>query len=162
MSPDLDHSSFFLRIVRGRRTAELPAGKPVAAVVKNEPGKGTSLGGGSAGTPGPSTSPTPTPGASSSDTAPQTGGSAAPDVSGAPGSSVSSTPSSKPAPTPTTHGSSAPVSSAPSVGGAVGSAGATLADGGPGCGHAPTMPTMSTTLILSLLVLGAGRIVHPV
>lgn len=104
---------------------ELIAGKPVAAVVKNEPGKGTSLGGGSAGTPGPSTSPTPTPDASSRDATPQTGSSAAPDVSGAPGSSVSSTPSSKPTPTATTHGSSAPVLSTPSVGGAVGSAGAT-------------------------------------
>jgi hypothetical protein len=52
--------------------AELIAGKPVAAVVRNEPGSGTSLGGGSTGTPSPSTSGTPTPDAST-DVAPPTG-----------------------------------------------------------------------------------------
>ncbi|KPI15597.1 hypothetical protein OK074_2042 [Actinobacteria bacterium OK074] len=64
-------------------TVELVMGKPVAAVVKNEPGRGTSVGGGSAGTPGPVGSRTPTPGASSGVGSP-TGGSATPDATTAP------------------------------------------------------------------------------
>jgi len=92
---------------------ELIMGKPVAAVVKNEPGRGTSVGGGTAGTPGPADSRTPTPGASSG-AASQTGGSASPDASAAP--DTSSRPSSSPSPSPN---SKASVSSAPSSGGAV-------------------------------------------
>jgi hypothetical protein len=63
--------------------AELIAGKPVAAVVRSEPGSGTSLGGGSTGTPSPSPSGTPTPGAST-DVAPPADASASPDASATP------------------------------------------------------------------------------
>ncbi len=96
---------------------ELIMGKPVAAVVKNEPGRGTSVGGGTAGTPGPADSRTPTPGASSG-AAPQTGSSASPDASAAP--DTSSAPSSSPSSSPRDS-----ASSAPSSGGAVSSSDAT-------------------------------------
>ena len=92
---------------------ELIAGKPVSAVVKNEPGKGTSVGGGSAGDSHPTTRPSLTPGTSRG-TASQPGGSAEPDASAAPetgsGSdpSESSTPESSP--TPETSASSVPSS----------------------------------------------------
>lgn len=98
---------------------ELIVGKPVAAVVKNEPGRGTSVGGGSAGTPGPADSQLPTPGASSG-TASQTAGSAAPEASTAPdtgsGPSADSSSSSSP---------SGSASSVPSSGAAVSSPDAT-------------------------------------
>ena len=98
---------------------ELIAGKPVAAVVRNEPGRGTSVGGGSAGSRGPADSVTPSPSASSG-SAPQTGGSASPDVSAAPdtssGPSSSSSSSSSSSPS-----SRASVSSGPSGSGAVSS-----------------------------------------
>ncbi|MDH6219481.1 hypothetical protein [Streptomyces pseudovenezuelae] len=90
---------------------ELIAGKPVSAVVKNEPGKGTSVGGGSADDSHPTTRPSLTPGTSSG-TAPQPRGSTTPDASAAPetgsGSepSQSSTPESSP--TPETSASSVP------------------------------------------------------
>ncbi len=106
---------------------ELIMGKPVAAVVKNEPGRGTSVGGGTAGTPGPADSRTPTPGASSG-AASQTGDSASPDASAAPDTSSrpSSSPSSSPSPSSSSSSSSkASVSSAPSSGGAVRSSNAT-------------------------------------
>ncbi|MCX4767793.1 hypothetical protein OG562_43935 [Streptomyces sp. NBC_01275] len=74
---------------------ELIAGKPVAAVVRNEPGKGTSVGGGSAGTSGPTDSPTPTP-AASRGAAPQTDGSDSPDASTAPDTSSAPSPSHSP------------------------------------------------------------------
>ncbi|WP_328847077.1 hypothetical protein [Streptomyces sp. NBC_00258] len=94
---------------------ELIMGKPVAAVVKNEPGRGTSVGGGTAGTPGPADSGTPTPDASSG-TAPQTSISASPDRSSAQETSSGPSPSSSP-----TSSSRASVSSVPSSGGAVSS-----------------------------------------
>ncbi|MCX5334285.1 MULTISPECIES: hypothetical protein [unclassified Streptomyces] len=101
---------------------ELIAGKPVAAVVKNQPGRGTSVGGGTAGTPAPADSRTPTPGASSG-TAPQTDSSAAPDASSAPdtssGPGFSSGPSASLSAGPSDPAPSA--SSAPSSDGAVNS-----------------------------------------
>ncbi|MER5223933.1 hypothetical protein [Streptomyces flaveus] len=100
---------------------ELIMGKPVAAVVKNEPGRGTSVGGGTAGTPSPADSRTPTPGTSSG-AAPQTSISASPDESAAP--DTSSPPSSSSSPSPSSS-SRASVSSAPSSGGAVSSSDAT-------------------------------------
>ncbi|MFE9605575.1 hypothetical protein [Streptomyces hokutonensis] len=65
---------------------ELVMGKPIAAAVRGESGKGTSMGGGSAGTPAPAHSPTPTPLGSSS-TGSRTGGSASPSASAEPDSS---------------------------------------------------------------------------
>lgn len=100
---------------------ELIMGKPVAAVVKNEPGRGTSVGGGSAGTPDPADNRVPTPGASSG-TAPQTAGSASPEESTAPDTS------SGPSADPSSSSSSSPsgsASSAPSSGAAVSSPDAT-------------------------------------
>ncbi|MEU9882003.1 hypothetical protein [Streptomyces phaeochromogenes] len=95
---------------------ELIMGKPVAAVVKNEPGRGTSVGGGTAGTPGPAESGTPTPDPSGG-TAPQTSISASPDESSAPETG------SGPSPSASTSSSSRPsVSSVPSSGSAVSSA----------------------------------------
>ncbi|GAA2656510.1 hypothetical protein [Streptomyces vastus] len=102
---------------------ELIMGKPVAAVVKNEPGRGTSVGGGAAGTPSPADSRTPTPGTSSG-AAPQTSIYASPDESAAP--DTSSRPSSSPSSSSSSSSSSkASVSSAPSSGGAVSSSDAT-------------------------------------
>jgi hypothetical protein len=93
---------------------ELIMGKPVAAVVRNEPGRGTSVGGGSAGTPGPADKLTPTPDASGA-AAPQTGSSASPDASAAPdtssGPSPSHSPSSRPSSSPRASASSGPSSS---------------------------------------------------
>lgn len=95
--------------------AELIAGKPVAAVVKNEPGSGTSLGGGSTGTPSPSTSGTPTPGAST-DVAPPTDASAPPDASASP-DDASATPDRAPSPSLSpSSGVSVPLSPVPSSG----------------------------------------------
>lgn len=88
---------------------ELIAGKPVSAVVKNEPGRGTSVGGGTDGNSGPADSQTPTPGVSG-DTAPQTVSPAAPDASAEP--DTSSDPSVSPSPS---SSPSAPASSAPSA-----------------------------------------------
>lgn len=101
---------------------ELIAGKPVAAVVKNEPGRGTSVGGGTAGTPEPADSRTPTPGASSG-AAPQTTSPASPDASAAPdtGSGLSSSPSASPS----TSAPAPSASSASSGEGAVSSSEAT-------------------------------------
>jgi hypothetical protein len=97
---------------------ELIAGKPVAAVVRDEPGSGTSLGGGSTGTPRPSPSGTPTPGAST-DVAPPADASASASVS--PGASASpdasATPSGTPSPGPSS-GVSAPPLPVPSSGSA--------------------------------------------
>jgi hypothetical protein len=99
---------------------ELIAGKPVAAVVRNEPGSGTSLGGGSTGatgTPSPSTSGTPTP-AVSTDLAPPTdaSASASPDASAsASPDDPSVTPDRTPSAGPSTS-VSAPASSVPSSG----------------------------------------------
>ncbi|WP_371600502.1 hypothetical protein [Streptomyces sp. NBC_00564] len=98
---------------------ELIAGKPVAAVVKNEPGRGTSVGGGTAGTPEPADSRTPTPGASSG-AVPQTTSPASPGASAAPG--TGSAPSSSPSASPS---ASAPAPSASSSEGAVSSSEAT-------------------------------------
>ncbi|MFD9324498.1 hypothetical protein [Streptomyces sp. NPDC060065] len=98
---------------------ELIAGKPVAAVVKNEPGRGTSVGGGTAGTPEPADSRTPTPGASSG-AVPQTTSPASPDASTAP--DTGSGPSSSPNASPST---SAPAPSASSSEGAVSTSEAT-------------------------------------
>ncbi|WP_369250616.1 hypothetical protein [Streptomyces sp. R41] len=89
---------------------ELIAGKPVAAVVRNEPGRGTSVGGGSAGSRGPADSVTPTPGASSG-SAPQTGSSASPDASAAPDTASGPSPSHSPSSSPTVSASSGPSSS---------------------------------------------------
>jgi len=80
---------------------ELIAGKPVAAVVRNEQGSGTSVGGGTAGSPAPADSPTPTPAPDvPSDTAPETDSSAAPDASATPeassGTGFSTDPSASP------------------------------------------------------------------
>jgi hypothetical protein len=86
---------------------ELIAGKPIAAVVRSEPGRGTSVGGGSAGTPGSADSPTPIPDASSG-TAPQTSSSASPDVSAAPGTSSGPGPSHSSSSTPRASASSGP------------------------------------------------------
>lgn len=104
-------------------SVELIAGKPVAAVVKGEPGTGTSVGGGTAGTPAPADSRTPTPDASSG-TAPQTDSSSAPDVSEAPETSADPVASSSPSAAPSS-GTSAPVSSEPAGGDAVASSDAT-------------------------------------
>ncbi|MFJ2829849.1 hypothetical protein ACIPC1_20220 [Streptomyces sp. NPDC087263] len=98
---------------------ELIAGKPVSAVVKNEPGRGTSVGGGTDGDSAPADSPTPTPGVSSG-RAPQTGSSTAPDASPEP--DTSSGPSAIPSPS---ASPSAPASSVPSGDGAVSNSDAT-------------------------------------
>ncbi|MGX1907985.1 hypothetical protein ACWIID_03855 [Streptomyces phaeochromogenes] len=98
---------------------ELIMGKPVAAVVKNEPGRGTSVGGGTAGTPAPADSGTPTLDASSG-TAPQRSISASPEESSA--SEASPGPNASPSPS---SSSSASVSSVPSSGGAVNGSDAT-------------------------------------
>jgi hypothetical protein len=106
---------------------ELIMGKPVAAAVRNEQGRGTSVGGGSTGSRGPADSVTPTPGASSG-SAPQTGGSASPDASEAPDTSSGPGPSRSPASSPSASRSpasssshSASASSGPSGSGAVSS-----------------------------------------
>ncbi|NEC86658.1 hypothetical protein [Streptomyces sp. SID12501] len=104
-------------------SVELIAGKPVAAVVKGEPGRGTSMGGGTAGTPAPAVSRTPTPDASSG-TAPQTDSSSAPDTSEAPETSSDPVPSSSPTADPSS-GTSGSVSSVPSSGDVVASSDAT-------------------------------------
>ncbi|MGX9889288.1 hypothetical protein [Streptomyces sp. NPDC002276] len=62
---------------------ELIMGKPIAAAVRNESGKGTSMGGGSADTPARAPSPTPTPLATSG-AGSQSGGSASPSASAEP------------------------------------------------------------------------------
>ncbi len=105
---------------------ELIMGKPVAAVVKNEPGRGTSVGGGTAGTPDPADTRTPTPGASSG-SAPQTGSSASPDASMAPdtSSTPSSGSSSGPSASASSESSAPSAPSAPSSNGAVSSSDAT-------------------------------------
>lgn len=106
---------------------ELIMGKPVAAVVRNEQGRGTSVGGGSAGSRGPADNVTPTPGASSG-SAPQTGGSASPDASAVPDTSSGPSPSHSPdvSPSPSHSPGSSPspsssASSGPSGSGAVSS-----------------------------------------
>ncbi|XUL85692.1 hypothetical protein ACQ86D_02475 [Streptomyces galilaeus] len=65
---------------------ELIMGKPIAAAVRGESGKGTSMGGGSAGTPAPTHSATPTPLASSG-AGSRTGSSASPSASAEPDTS---------------------------------------------------------------------------
>ncbi|MFE2416407.1 hypothetical protein [Streptomyces hokutonensis] len=65
---------------------ELIMGKPIAAAVRGESGNGTSMGGGSAGTPAPAQSPTPTP-LTSSGTGSRTGGTASPSASAEPDTS---------------------------------------------------------------------------
>ncbi|MGW3106781.1 hypothetical protein [Streptomyces sp. NPDC001100] len=65
---------------------ELIMGKPIAAAVRGESGKGTSMGGGSAGTSAPAHSPTPTP-LGSSGAGSRTGGSASPSTSAEPDTS---------------------------------------------------------------------------
>ncbi|MEV1079663.1 hypothetical protein AB0I98_15650 [Streptomyces sp. NPDC050211] len=103
---------------------ELIMGKPVAAVVKNEPGRGTSVGGGTAGTPDPADRRTPTPGASSG-SAPQTGSSASPDASTAPDTSPAPSSSSSPSASASSESSAPSAPSAPSSNGAVSSSDAT-------------------------------------
>ncbi|MFD9444048.1 hypothetical protein ACFWBR_37530 [Streptomyces sp. NPDC060006] len=97
---------------------EVIMGRPVAAVVKNEPGRGTSVGGGTAGTPGPADNRTPTP-ADSSDAEPQTSSPASPDESAPPDTGSGPSASSVPEP------SSSSEASVPSGGGAVRSSDAT-------------------------------------
>lgn len=102
---------------------ELIMGKPVAAVVRNEQGRGTSVGGGSAGSSGPADSVTPTPGAPSG-SAPQTGGSGLPDASVAPDASAApdTGPGPSHSPSATASASSGPSRpSRPTSGGAVSS-----------------------------------------
>ncbi|WP_405530451.1 hypothetical protein OG426_51205 [Streptomyces canus] len=98
---------------------ELIMGKPVAAVVRDEPGRGTSVGGGSAGSRGPADEGTPTPGASSG-SAQQTGSTASPEASTVPdtGSGPSPSPSRS---SKASSGPSASVSSGPSDSGAASS-----------------------------------------
>ncbi|MGW1214559.1 hypothetical protein ACWD5F_33540 [Streptomyces sp. NPDC002499] len=98
---------------------ELIAGKPVSAVVKGEPGKGTSVGGGSAGDSHPTPGPSLTPGTSGGMT-PQPGRSAVPDASATPetgsdsgsdsesGSGAGEGSSPESSPTPETSASSVP------------------------------------------------------
>jgi hypothetical protein len=50
-------AGIFAGIVLVQTVAEAVAGKPVAAIVRGEPGHGTTLGGGGAGTPSPAVSP---------------------------------------------------------------------------------------------------------
>ncbi|WP_329277846.1 hypothetical protein [Streptomyces sp. NBC_01451] len=104
-------------------SVELIAGKPVAAVVKGEPGRGTSVGGGTAGTPAPAGSPTPTPGTSSG-TTPQPEGSSAPETSEAPETSSDPVPGYSPTADPSS-GTGGSASSVPSSGDAVTSSDAT-------------------------------------
>jgi len=82
---------------------ELVAGKPLAAIVQNEPGSGTSLGGGSAGSGGSGgsgrTPPPETPSGSASDGGSGSGGG---EHSGGPSPTPSTTPSSSAGPTPST------------------------------------------------------------
>jgi hypothetical protein len=93
---------------------ELIMGKPVAAVIRNEPGRGTSVGGGSAGSDGPADGGTPTP-QSSGGSAPQTDGSTAPEVSGVPDTGSGPSPSPSPSRGSTSASSPSPsVSSGPS------------------------------------------------
>ncbi|MET7484414.1 hypothetical protein [Streptomyces sp. NPDC005538] len=94
---------------------ELIMGKPIAAVVKNESGNGTSMGGGSAGTHTPEPSPTPTP---------LTSGSAQSQSGGATSPSPSETPETRTGTgtSPSTSTGSSPESSASSVPSASGGA----------------------------------------
>ncbi|MFI6334344.1 hypothetical protein [Streptomyces sp. NPDC050535] len=92
---------------------ELLAGKPVAAVLKNESGSGTSVGGGTAGDPAPTDSGTPTSG-ESGDTESQPDDTASPEASATPDTSSSADPGPSPS-------ASAPASSVPSSGDAVSS-----------------------------------------
>jgi hypothetical protein len=75
---------------------ELVAGKPVAAVVRNEPGSGTSLGGGTAGGATPAPQDTPSAGQPSGGASTDPGSSAAPGSGGTPSAGGSSTPSAPP------------------------------------------------------------------
>lgn len=99
--------------------AELIMGKPVAAVVRNESGKGTSVGGGSAGTHAPAPSPTPTPLASNGEGS-QTGSAGSPSASAAPDTSSGTAPSHSASSSP-----EASASTVPSASGAVNSPAAT-------------------------------------
>ena len=95
--------------------AELIMGKPVAAVVRNESGKGTSVGGGSAGTHAPAPSPTPTPLASNGEGS-RTGSVGSPSASAAPETSSGTAPSHSASSSP-----EASASTVPSASGAVNS-----------------------------------------
>jgi hypothetical protein len=89
---------------------ELVMGKPIAAVVRHESGKGTSMGGGSAGTSAPAHSPTPTPLASSG-AGSRTGGSASPSASAAPETSSGTGAGESASSSPETSASSVPSAS---------------------------------------------------
>ncbi|MFJ4834161.1 hypothetical protein ACIP79_30230 [Streptomyces sp. NPDC088747] len=93
---------------------ELFAGKPVAAVLKNESGSGTSVGGGTAGDAEPADSPTPTPGASDG-TVPGTADTVSPDASPTPDSSSGDAADPTVSPTPSAPESSVPSSSGDAV-----------------------------------------------
>ncbi|MFD5628926.1 hypothetical protein [Streptomyces sp. NPDC127072] len=93
---------------------ELFAGKPVAAVLKNESGSGTSVGGGTAGDPEPADSPTPTPGASDG-TVPGTADTVSPDASPTPDSSSGDAADPTVSPTPSAPETSVPSSSGDAV-----------------------------------------------
>lgn len=90
---------------------ELIMGKPVAAVLRNEPGSGTSVGGGSAGSHGPADGGTPTP-ESSSGSAPQTDGATSQEASGVPDTGSGSSPS--PGPGRGSNSAASPSASVPS------------------------------------------------
>ncbi|MFD4555580.1 hypothetical protein ACFWP5_14870 [Streptomyces sp. NPDC058469] len=101
---------------------ELIMGKPIAAVVRNESGKGTSMGGGSAGPHAPAQSPTPTP-LTSSSAGSHSDGTASPSASAEPETSAGSgaEPSHSAASSPEASASAVPSAS----GDAVNSSGAT-------------------------------------
>ncbi|WP_405952856.1 hypothetical protein OG588_48165 [Streptomyces prunicolor] len=96
--------------------AEFVMGKPLAAAVRNESGKGTSLGGGSAAKNTPAQSPTPTP-LTSSSAGSYSGGTASPSASAKPetGSSSGARPSHSAASSPAASASSVPSASGDAV-----------------------------------------------
>ncbi|MFG2784939.1 hypothetical protein ACGFY7_44850 [Streptomyces prunicolor] len=96
--------------------AEFVMGKPLAAAVRNESGKGTSLGGGSAAKSTPAHSPTPTP-LTSSSTGSYSGGTASPSASAEPetGSSSGTRPSRSAASSPAASASAVPSASGDAV-----------------------------------------------
>jgi hypothetical protein len=106
----------FLLAMGTLTVVELIAGKPVAAVVRNEPGRGTSIGGGSAGnsTPAPGDSRTPSPGTSTG-TASQPGDPASPTASSLTATPGSTTPDPAASALPGPADSSGVVSPLPSV-----------------------------------------------
>lgn len=113
---------------------ELVADKPIAAIVKNEPGTGTSLGGGSTGEARQEPARTPDP-APSGDATPGPSGSSTPDPSGTPAPSSSPSASGSPSTDPTQEPTRTPPADPTPTGGAGGAA-----EGAAGTATPPASP----------------------